>query len=82
VTYKICTKCKKIIQRYFRRRTKGPYICENCLHPPTPIPKGVATQCVTCRIEFMRKEGDGLQCARCSAMHKHNISKLDKGIYL
>ena len=73
---KICKECGR---KGYGRKGDDPknYICKVCRSKvPTTIPTGIASRCITCRLEFMRVEGGPLQCPRCDAIRKHNLSKV------
>ena len=72
-----CTKCQKDFNYKYKGEKKDP-ICLSCSKRklPPPVPIGVPYRCMTCRLEYMRKPEDPLQCFRCDAQAKHNLSRV------
>ena len=83
-----CKHCSHTINRYGSQAQLTEYICQKCrskiannklltkIEKSTrlvPRPKGIAFQCITCRLEYMRVEGGPLLCPRCDAIRKHSI---------
>jgi hypothetical protein len=88
-TTMMCTRCSEDRILKYKRISLKPYVCQVCLHSKKNAerasffrkPTGTPERCITCRIEFMRQPDGPLQCPRCDAQHKHNLSHLDKGQY-
>lgn len=80
-----CTKCNNKKKYRGTRKSTSPYVCSKCSRKPVEvitIPEGKPHRCITCRLEYMRKDDEPLQCYRCDSMRKHNLSGLDKGAYV
>ena len=72
-----CTKCGNEFDYKYKGRIHQT-ICNKCtkLNIPPPIPIGISHRCICCRLEYMRKPDESLECPRCDALHKHNLSRV------
>jgi len=73
-----CIICGNIHPSTTPRKSQKEYVCLACKYKSTQvtIPPGSPYRCLTCRLEYMRKDGGSTMCPLCEAKLRHNLSKI------